>query len=133
MAYADNITLLVTNPKDIPALAETLRRYEKATGASLNIRKSKAMAAGSWNTTVTMMDIPYCTEMTILGFQFSSTVGQSGKSIWTRVTGQVRAMAREVYGRNLCLTQRIQNVDVFLLARTWYIAKIFPVSKEQRQ
>jgi len=59
VAYADDITLLVTDPKDIPALVETLRRYEKATGACLNIRKSKGMAAGSWNTTLKMMDIPY--------------------------------------------------------------------------
>ena len=88
------------------------------------------MATGSWNTTFIMMDIPYCAEMTILDFQFSSTVGQSGKSSWTRLTGQVKAMAREVYGRELCLTQRIQYVHAFLLAKIWHIAQIFPVSKE---
>ena len=44
VAYADDITLFVTNPNDIPALAETLQSYEKATGARVNIRKSKAMA-----------------------------------------------------------------------------------------
>jgi len=87
LAYADDITLLVTDPKDNPALAETIRKYEKARGACFNIRKSKGMAAGSCNTTLNMMDIPYCTQMTILGFQFSSMVGQSGKSSWTRVTG----------------------------------------------
>jgi len=47
VAYADDITLFVTDPNDIPALAETVRRYEKATGARVNIRKSKAMAAGA--------------------------------------------------------------------------------------
>jgi hypothetical protein len=33
VTYADDITLLVTDPKDIPTLAQILRRYEKATGA----------------------------------------------------------------------------------------------------
>ena len=47
VAYADGITLLVTDPKDISALAYILRRYEKATGAIVNIWKSKTMAAGS--------------------------------------------------------------------------------------
>jgi hypothetical protein len=131
VAYADGITLLVTDPKDISALAYILRRYEKATGAIFNIWKSKAMAAGSWDTTVNIMDIgrnssrlaqhfnnlyqkvkimdiPYCTEMNFLGFQFSSLVGQSGKSSWTKVTGVFIAMAREVYGRDLCFTQRIK-------------------------
>jgi len=69
--------------------------------------------------------------MTILGFQFSSTVSQSGKSSWTKVTGQVKAMAREVYDRDLCLTQHIQYVHAFLLAKIWHIAQIFSVSKEQ--
>jgi len=77
-----------------------------------------------------MMDIPYCTEMTILGFQFSSTVSQSGKSSWTKVTGQVKAMAKEVYGRDLCLIQRIQYVHAFLLAKIRHITQTFPVSKE---
>jgi len=89
------------------------------------------MAAGSWNTTVNMMDIPYCMEMTILGFQFSSTVSETGKSSWMKVTGQVKAMAREVYSRDLCLTQRIQYMQAYLLAKIWHIAQIFPVSKEQ--
>ena len=62
VAYADDITVFVTDPNDIPALVETLQMYEKATGARVNIRKSKAMAVGAWNTTVNMMNIPYCTE-----------------------------------------------------------------------
>ena len=57
VAYADDITLFLTDPKDILVLAETLRRYQDTTGACLNIGKSKAMAAGSWDTTVNMMDI----------------------------------------------------------------------------
>jgi len=117
------ITLFVTDPNDIPALAETLRRYEKAKGARVNIRKSKAMTAGAWNTTVNMMNIPYCKEMTILAFQFSSTVDQSGKSSWTRVAGHVS----EMYGRDVCLIQRIQYVHTFLLAKIRHIAQIFPI------
>jgi len=117
VAYAEDITLLLADPKDIPALAEALRSYENATGAYLNTRKSNEMATGSWNTTVNMMNIPYCTEMTIMCFQFSRTVGQSGKSSWTRVTGQVEAMAKLVYGRDLCHTQRIKYAHVYLFAK----------------
>ena len=130
VAYADDITLFLTDPNDIPVLAETLRRYQDATGACLNIRKSKSMLAGSWETTVNMMDIPYATAMTILGFQFTSEIGQSGKSSWARVTGQVRAMARLRYGRDLCFTQRIQYEHAFLLAKIWHIAQIFPILKD---
>jgi len=40
-------------------------------------------------------------------------------------------MAREVYGRDLCLSQRIQYVHAYLLANVRHIVQIFPVSKEQ--
>ena len=46
------------------------------------------------------------------------------------MTGQVRALARDVYGRDLCLTQRIQYVHTYLLAKIWHIAQVFPVPKE---
>ena len=88
------------------------------------------MAKDSCDTTVNMMDITYSTEMTILGFKFSSEIGQSGKSSWARVTGQVRAMAREGYGRDLCLNQRIQYAHASLFTKIWRIAQIFPISKD---
>jgi hypothetical protein len=56
--YADDITLFVTTPADIPALREAIRTYEKATGASLNIGKSKALATDLWDTAINMMGIP---------------------------------------------------------------------------
>ena len=46
MAYADDITQFVTNPIDIPALADTLQRHGKATGARVNIRKSESNGGG---------------------------------------------------------------------------------------
>jgi len=113
-AYADDTTLLVTDPKNIPTLAKTLRRYEKA---CLNIRKSKAVVARSWNTTVYTMDIPYCTEMTMLGFQFSNTVSQSGKEQLDEGNRTGRSDDEGIVRPGLkCLIQRIQYVHAFLLA-----------------
>ena len=44
VAYADNITIFVTTPTDIPVIQETIHCYEKAMGARLNTRKSSALA-----------------------------------------------------------------------------------------
>jgi len=111
---------------------DLLRTYERATGACLDIRKSKAMAAGSWDTSINILDIPYCPEIIILGFRFTSTVAQSGNITWSRVKGKVKALARDVYGRRLCLTQRIEYVHAFLLSKIWHTAQIFPASKEHK-
>ena len=58
-AYADDITIFVTAPEDIPAMTDAIRTYERATGAMLNIRKSKAIAVGAWDTTIDMLGTPY--------------------------------------------------------------------------
>jgi len=74
----------------------------------LNILKSKAMAVGAWDTMIYMIDIPYCKEMRLLGASFTRTVTQSGDVSWARLTVKGRALARDVYGSDLCLIHRIQ-------------------------
>ena len=54
IAYADDVTIILRSPKDIPIVQEALRCYEDASGAKLNIHKSKAMALGSGDTSHTM-------------------------------------------------------------------------------
>jgi hypothetical protein len=58
------------------------------------------MAAGSWDTSLNMMDIPHYPEISTLGFKFLSTVARSGDVTWTRATGKVKALARDAYGRD---------------------------------
>jgi hypothetical protein len=119
----------VTAPDDVPAVCHVIQIYEKATGACLNIRKLKAIAAGSWDTEINMMYTHYCTELTIMGFSFTKTTAQLGNAIWTRESGKVRALARDGYGRDLWLTQRIQYVQSILLTKIWHMAQIFSASK----
>jgi hypothetical protein len=50
VAYADDITLLITSPDDVPNLREILNQYMPVAGTRINIKKSKAMAVGAWDT-----------------------------------------------------------------------------------
>ena len=52
------------------------------------------------DTSINILDIPYCPEITMLGFRFTRTVGRSGNVTWSRVTGKVEALARDLYGRD---------------------------------
>jgi len=45
-AYADDVTVLVTQPRDFAIIHEAVRCYEKATGANLNSQKWKALPMG---------------------------------------------------------------------------------------
>jgi hypothetical protein len=49
---------------------EALHCYEAASGARLIIQKSKEMALGSWDTSNTVMEIPYYDELQILGYEW---------------------------------------------------------------
>jgi hypothetical protein len=62
LAYADDVTVFLQTPADVSALKKILDTYMKATGAEINIRKSKAMAMNSWDTNINILDIPYVTE-----------------------------------------------------------------------
>jgi hypothetical protein len=88
------------------------------------------MAVGSWDTSLNMFDIFYYPEINILGFSLTSTVARSGSVTWSKVTRRVKTLASEVYGRDLCLTQRIQYVHTYLLSKIWHTAQIFRASKE---
>jgi len=72
VAYADDVTIFVTSPTDIPKIQEALHCFEEASGAKVNIGKSRALAIGPWDTSVQIMDIPYRTEAKILAFHITS-------------------------------------------------------------
>jgi hypothetical protein len=57
IAYADDLTILITLSTDIQKIQENLHCYE-ATGANANIGKWRAVAIGSWDTSHRIMDIP---------------------------------------------------------------------------
>jgi hypothetical protein len=60
-ANADVVTLFVTSPTYIPKMQEVLHCFEDASGAKVNIGKSKALVIGPWDMSVRIMDIPYPT------------------------------------------------------------------------
>jgi len=68
VAYADDVTILLTAPDNITVIRNAIQCYEKATGAVLNIRKSQALAVGTWDTTLRVLDIPYVDEIKVPGF-----------------------------------------------------------------
>ena len=58
VAEGNDVTTFVTAPADIQIIWDLLLIYERVTGACLNTRKSKAMAVGSRDTSMNMLDIP---------------------------------------------------------------------------
>jgi len=117
-AYTDDITLLITTPEDIDAVNDAIQCYEKATDAILNIRKSQALAVGACDTTMSVMDIPYNDEITVLGFKIQKSIARAASASWTRITHIVRTQARDTYSRDLGLSQKF-NMHTYIYWKSY--------------
>ena len=109
-----------------PSRWEILTSYEEATGAKINIQKSKAIALGSWDTYRQIMDIPYYDTIKVLGINVQNTIHATTSKSWNMMTTRIRAQAQEMYTRALDLNQRIRYVHEHLMARVWYMTQILP-------
>ena len=127
VAYADNVTMFVTTPTDIPKLQEAIHCFEAASGARVNIQKSRTVTFGTWDKSIEIMNNPYRDTATILGFQIKNTVRESALASWTKTTAKIRAQSQEAYCRMLTLDKRIQFVHEYLVARAWYVSQIYPL------
>jgi len=83
------------------------------------------MALGSWDTSHTLLGIPY-TELRILSIKMATTIQESAIKIWGTEIGEKRNQARDTNGRTLNLDQIVLYIHNYLLAKTWYTAQIMP-------
>jgi hypothetical protein len=74
IAYADDVTIFVSSVTDFAIIEDALRHFKRASGATINPRKSKTLAVGGWRTEETILDIQYCQSVTILGIIFWGTI-----------------------------------------------------------
>jgi hypothetical protein len=129
VAYADNVTVIVSRRTDINHLHEALNLYERATGTKLNYRKSQALPIGAWDTKDMILSIPYVTEAKILGISFQSTLAGTMNRTWTKLANSVKGRAQEMYARDSNLLQRVHVTHAYLLSKIWYCAQILPISQ----
>jgi len=107
VAYANDVTIFITEPSDIPKLQEAIYCYEAASGVQVNYRISRAIALRSWDKSIEIMDIPYYDTVQILSFQIKSTVRESALASWTKttakntVTGSRRLLSNANFGQEI--------------------------------
>jgi hypothetical protein len=83
--------------EQVSVALKLIRNYEAATGARLNLRKSKALAVLSRDISVFGMDIPYYQDIRTIDVRFAQTVLKSSTLSWTVTTRRVKEEARKVY------------------------------------
>jgi hypothetical protein len=132
IAYADDVTVFVTNPGDFHAIQQATHLHERATGARINPRKSKALAIGTWSEPPTALGINFHERVNILGVELGPTIATSIRDSWSVICA-VRAQARRTYTRHLCLVQRMKYIQLYIFAKIWHVSQIFPLPLVQAQ
>ena len=133
IAYADDITVLLTSPEEIDTVMTIIQQYERATGAKLNLGKSKALATGAWAPAANRYNIQYREQIQVLGFPLTKETNRMHRLSWEQTVRKISIQAKDAYHRDLSLPHRIQYVHMYLLARLWYTAHIFPPWKSVMQ
>lgn len=88
-AYADDISILLTIPDDIPRLQTILTNYELVSGAKINKAKSKVLALRKWDKNTSVLDTPYHEKIPILSLLFTDRVQRSSTESWNRTTATI--------------------------------------------
>jgi hypothetical protein len=105
--YADDVTVFLSTRTDCTHLQAALQCYERATGAHVNLLKSKALALGSWDPSIPIMGIPYTASTKILRIVITPTLRGTSAATWDRVTSLIKTQAIVDHVMDLNLAQRI--------------------------
>jgi hypothetical protein len=77
IAYADDVNILLTAHEEVRAVQHAIKKKKKASGARINLEKSKVMALGGSETTTDVMGIQYQDEVKILAITFLQKTEQT--------------------------------------------------------
>jgi hypothetical protein len=126
IAYADDITVLVTKPGDYDKIRQSIKIYEKATRARLNTKKSKALAIANWTAPATALGIGFQNHITILGIKYTATIRATIKANLDHVINVIRTQARRAYTRQLSLCKADSIRATIHASKIWYLAQTLP-------
>ena len=87
--YADDVTIFVTDPSNVPTIRHAIHRNELATGARLNPQKSRALQTAGWTHPATTLTILFKDRIEILRVNFGPTIAHSRSDSWAKLVRAV--------------------------------------------
>ena len=124
--YADDTSILVQSDRALQALFSLFERYERASGARLNVAKSHGLLVGSWKQRVNLpIELNWSNDfITVLGCRISND-----EVDWTSLLGRFQGQLALWKQRQLSFRGRALIANVLGLSIFWYQATIFDVPK----
>ena len=120
--YADDTSALVTSDDSIFALIRLFERYEKASGARLNITKCEAFLLGPW-TSITSFPVDFrfsSSHIVALGSRLTNDVGEDRGPLLRKREKVFQSWAH----RKLSFKGQALITNCLSLSTSWYVGSI---------
>jgi hypothetical protein len=127
-AYADDVTVIVSDISEIEVIGTTLREYEAVTGAKINHEKSVGLQLGTWRGRSMPPDsvVGRWTDgpVKLLGVWFGPDL-QVDKN-WGEVTSRVAHLTQKWAERKLSLKGRAEVANAYIASVIYYRLTVVP-------
>lgn len=129
VAYADDVSVIVTCTTKLERIRETFHLFERVSGAKLSLEKSTSISVGY--TDAGPLSVPWLrcgNTVRILGVTFANSIRAMSKLNWDGLVGK---FSQQVYLhslRTLTLQQKVILLNVFITSKVWYLASVLAPS-----
>lgn len=130
-AYADDVVIFVGEINDFKTVSKIIKVFEGGSNAKVNVNKSSVLPLGKWKNWQLeehANDFQIKNELKILGIRITNNFRETLKLNWETVAKNIGNNIFALALRNLNLIQRIWYVNVYMLAKIWYLAQVLPMN-----
>lgn len=126
--YADDNNSFCTTQQSIIHLFDELERFRRATGCTINKKKTQGLLLGG--APVPNINIPITWNppggVKILGVRFFSDPMMTQATTWNEIVRKIRNRAEIMAPRRLSMRGRAILANSMLLAKAWHVATVVP-------
>ena len=123
MAYADDVTIIIKNQKELDIVNEHLKLYEEISGSKLNHDKTEGVWFGRRETRPNV-NLNYTESMKVLGVKFCN--GDSYEKNWEEKDLEIKKELEKWENKSGCYKTRILIIKSFVVSKLLFLATIFP-------
>ena len=125
--YADDSTCFVKDTFSLHNLFYLLRKFERGTGAKLNLSKTEAMWLGAWRGRPdTPLGLSWVQKMKICGVWFSNGLVNVDPDNWLPRISKLESNINLWKCRSLSLVGKVLVINILGASKFWFLAKVLP-------
>ena len=131
LAYADDMTALLSDITSAKELLDSLNTFEKFSGLKMNVSKTKAVWIGTMKNSVEKpLGLEWCTTVKNLGVQFSCDQKVVSSQNFQEKLDKIQKVINIWNMRGLSLFGRVTIIKTFLIPKLLYLSSIIQTPME---